>query len=76
TLGEKSDDPLAMYLEDVYMMTSVMAGIPAISIPAGFADGLPVGVQLMGKQLDEAALLAAAHQYEQATNWTTQHAKL
>ncbi|MDP3995590.1 MAG: Asp-tRNA(Asn)/Glu-tRNA(Gln) amidotransferase subunit GatA [bacterium] len=75
-LGEKAHDPLALYLEDVYMITAVMAGIPAISIPAGFADGLPVGVQLMGKQLDEATLLAVAHQYEQATNWTTQHAKL
>jgi len=75
-LGEKSDDPLAMYLEDVYMSTAALAGIPALSVPAGFVDGLPVGVQLMAKQLDEATLLRAAHQYEKATDWTTQYAKL
>ncbi len=75
-LGEKSDDPLAMYLEDVYMITAAMAGIPGISIPAGFVDGLPVGVQLMAKQLGEAILLRAAYQYEKATDWTTKHAKL
>ncbi|MBI2050596.1 MAG: Asp-tRNA(Asn)/Glu-tRNA(Gln) amidotransferase subunit GatA [Parcubacteria group bacterium] len=75
-LGEKSDDPLAMYLEDVYMITAALAGIPGISIPAGFVDGLPVGVQLMAKQLGEATLLRAAYQYEKITDWTTQHAKL
>ncbi|MBI1961357.1 MAG: Asp-tRNA(Asn)/Glu-tRNA(Gln) amidotransferase subunit GatA [Parcubacteria group bacterium] len=75
-LGEKADDPLAMYLEDIYMSTAALAGIPGISIPAGFVGGLPVGVQLMAKQLDEATLLRAAHQYEKATGWTMQHAKL
>jgi len=75
-LGEKASDPLAMYLEDVYMITAAMAGIPALSVPAGFVGGLPVGVQLMAKQLGEATLLRAAHQYEKATDWTTQHAKL
>lgn len=75
-LGEKSSDPLAMYLEDIYMSTAALAGIPALSVPAGFADGLPVGVQLMGRHLGEATLLRCAHQYEQATDWTLQHAKL
>jgi len=75
-LGEKADDPLAMYLEDIYVSTAVMAGIPALSVPAGFVDGLPIGLQLMGRQLDEAKLLSAAHQYEKATNWTSKHAEL
>ncbi|MBI2636881.1 MAG: Asp-tRNA(Asn)/Glu-tRNA(Gln) amidotransferase subunit GatA [Parcubacteria group bacterium] len=74
-LGEKSDDPLAMYLEDIYMSTAALAGIPALSVPAGFVGGLPVGVQLMAKELDEATLLHAAHRYEKSTNWTTMHAK-
>ncbi len=75
-LGEKSDDPLAMYLEDVYMETSVMAGLPAISVPAGFAHDMPVGLQIMGRQLDEARILSAAHQYEKATNWTDEYPEL
>lgn len=75
-LGEKSADPLAMYLEDVFLDTAVMAGIPALSIPAGFVDGLPVGLQLMGKQLDEARLLAVAQAYEKEHDWTRQYAKL
>ncbi|MEK7189192.1 MAG: Asp-tRNA(Asn)/Glu-tRNA(Gln) amidotransferase subunit GatA [Patescibacteria group bacterium] len=75
-LGEKADDPLGMYLEDIFMATAALAGIPALSVPAGFVGGLPVGVQLMGKQLDEARLLSVAHQYEKATDWTTKHAKL
>jgi len=70
-LGEKSDDPVAMYQEDVFMDTAVMAGIPALSVPAGFADGLPVGMQLMGPQLEEARLLSVAHHYESATDWIT-----
>ncbi len=75
-LGEKNNDPLSMYLEDVYLETAVMAGLPALSVPAGFTDGLPVGIQLMGKQLDEKTVLAAAHQYEKATNWTTKYPTL
>jgi len=75
-LGEKSDDPLAMYLEDVFMETSVMAGLPAISIPAGFAHDMPVGLQIMGKQLDEVRILSVAHQYEKVTNWVDKYPKL
>jgi len=72
-LGEKSDDPLSMYLEDVFMDTAVMAGLPALSAPAGFAHDMPVGLQLMGKQLDEKTILAVANQYEKATSWTEKY---
>ena len=58
-LGEKSDDPLAMYLSDVYTIPVNLAGIPAISVPCGFTDGLPVGLQLMGPVFSEG--IAAAH---------------
>jgi aspartyl-tRNA(Asn)/glutamyl-tRNA(Gln) amidotransferase subunit A len=75
-LGEKSNDPLAMYLEDIYLETAVMAGLPALSVPAGFVDNMPVGLQLMGSQLDEVSLLSAAHQYEKQTDWINKYAKL
>ncbi|PYM25479.1 MAG: Asp-tRNA(Asn)/Glu-tRNA(Gln) amidotransferase GatCAB subunit A [Candidatus Rokuibacteriota bacterium] len=70
--GEKAD-PLAMYMNDVYTIPASMTGLPAISVPCGFnAAGLPIGLQLIGRTLDEATLLRAAHAYEQATPW---HAK-
>ena len=72
-LGEKVNDPLAMYQEDVFMDTAVMAGIPGLSIPVGFTDGLPVGLQLMGKQLDEARLLSIAYQYEKEHDWVRKY---
>jgi aspartyl-tRNA(Asn)/glutamyl-tRNA(Gln) amidotransferase subunit A len=75
-LGEKSNNPLAMYLEDVFMGTSVMAGIPAISVPAGFAHNMPVGMQIMGNQLDEALILSVAQAYEKSTEWTTKYPEL
>jgi len=75
-LGEKSDNPLAMYLEDIYLCSAVMAGIPALSIPVGFARNMPVGLQIMGKQLAEASVLSAAYQYEKSTNWTKKYPKL
>jgi len=53
-----------------------MAGLPAISIPAGFAHDMPVGLQIMGKQLDEARILSAAYQYEKATDWVDKYPKL
>jgi len=69
-LGEKSDDPVAMYLNDIYTVPINLAGLPGMSIPAGFAeDALPVGLQLVGKYLDEARLLNVAHRYQQATDW-------
>jgi len=65
--GEKTDDPLEMYLSDVYTAPINLAGIPAISIPCGFVDGMPVGLQLIGKPFDEGTLLRAAYAFEQAT---------
>ncbi len=68
-LGEKVEDPLQMYLADVYTIPVNLAGLPGISIPCGFANGLPIGLQLVGKPFDEAAVLRAAYAYEQATDW-------
>jgi aspartyl-tRNA(Asn)/glutamyl-tRNA(Gln) amidotransferase subunit A len=69
-IGEKSDDPVAMYLSDIYTISVNLAGLPGMSIPAGFApDGLPVGLQLVGRYFDEARLLNVAHRYQQATDW-------
>ncbi len=67
--GEKAD-PLAMYLNDVFTIPASMAGLPAVSVPCGFSGaGLPIGLQLIGRPLDEPTLLRAAHAYEQATPW-------
>ena len=68
-IGEKLDDPLQMYLSDVFTIPINIAGLPAITIPAGFADGLPIGMQLIGKPFGEEAILRAAYAYEQATEW-------
>jgi len=68
-LGEKLEDPMQMYLSDVCTLPINIAGIPAISIPAGFADNLPIGMQIMGKPFSEEILLRVAFAYEQATDW-------
>jgi aspartyl-tRNA(Asn)/glutamyl-tRNA(Gln) amidotransferase subunit A len=68
-IGEKMDDPLAMYLNDVYTVPANLAGIPGVSIPCGFAGGLPVGLQILGKHFDEAGVLRVAHTYQSATDW-------
>ncbi|MEJ2695069.1 MAG: Asp-tRNA(Asn)/Glu-tRNA(Gln) amidotransferase subunit GatA [Candidatus Sulfobium sp.] len=69
-LGERSEDPLRMYLADIFTISANLAGVPGISVPCGFtADNLPIGLQLIGKHFDEATLLKAAHAYEQATEW-------
>ena len=68
-LGAKTQDPYQMYLSDVCTLPVNIAGIPAISIPCGLAQGLPVGLQIMGPPLGEEAILRAAHAYEQATSW-------
>jgi len=68
-LGEKVDDPIQMYLSDVCTLPINIAGLPAISIPAGFADGLPIGLQIIGKPFDEETILHIAYAYEQATDW-------
>jgi aspartyl-tRNA(Asn)/glutamyl-tRNA(Gln) amidotransferase subunit A len=68
-LGEKVDDPIQMYLSDVCTLPINIAGLPAISVPAGFADGLPIGMQVIGKPFDEETILRVAFAYEQATDW-------
>ena len=70
-IGERSDDPVSMYLSDIYTIAVNLAGLPGISVPAGFADGRPVGLQLIGNYFDEARLLNAAHAYQQVTDWHT-----
>jgi len=66
-LGEKSGDPLAMYLSDIYTITANLSGVPALSLPCGLSSsGLPIGIQLIGKHFDEARLLMTAHNLEQA----------
>jgi len=69
-LGEHTDDPLAMYLEDIFTLPANLAGIPGLAFPAGFdSQGLPVGIQLMGPHFGEAVLIKAAHAYHQVTGW-------
>jgi aspartyl-tRNA(Asn)/glutamyl-tRNA(Gln) amidotransferase subunit A len=69
-LGEKADDPLAMYLSDIFTIPANLAGVPAISVPCGLdEDGLPVGLQLMGRALDEGTVLRAAHALEEDLGW-------
>ena len=68
-LGDKTDDPISMYLADIYTISTNLAGLPALSIPAGFVKGLPVGLQIIGNYFEEARLLNVAHSYQQATDW-------
>jgi aspartyl-tRNA(Asn)/glutamyl-tRNA(Gln) amidotransferase subunit A len=69
-IGAKSDDPVQMYLNDIFTIPAPLAGLPALSIPCGFDEkGLPVGLQLMGPHFSEARLLNVAHRYQQATDW-------
>jgi aspartyl-tRNA(Asn)/glutamyl-tRNA(Gln) amidotransferase subunit A len=67
-LGEKTSDPTAMYLADIYTIPVNLAGLPAITMPAGFSGALPIGVQLIGNYFSEPRLLNVAHQFQQATN--------
>lgn len=67
--GEKKEDPLAMYLQDIYTISTNLAGLPALSIPAGLVNGLPVGLQLIGNYFGEGSLLNIAHQFQQNTDW-------
>ncbi|MCX5700241.1 MAG: Asp-tRNA(Asn)/Glu-tRNA(Gln) amidotransferase subunit GatA [Candidatus Omnitrophica bacterium] len=76
-IGEKTDDPLKMYLSDIYTISANLAGIPAISLPCGFTKkGLPVGLQVLGKHLDEEMLFRVAYTYEQNTEWHKMKPKL
>ncbi|BBN60251.1 Asp-tRNA(Asn)/Glu-tRNA(Gln) amidotransferase subunit GatA [Hydrogenovibrio marinus] len=71
-IGEKSDDPISMYLADLYTIPVNLAGLPAMSIPAGFSEGLPVGLHLIGTYHSEGKLLNVAHQFQQVTSWHEQ----
>ncbi len=76
-IGERTEDPLTMYLSDIFTISANLAGIPAISLPCGFSSGnLPVGLQLIGPSLDEETVLRAAYAYEQATGWHKKRAEL
>ena len=68
-IGEKTADPVAMYLNDIFTIGVNLAGLPGVSVPMGFDGGLPVGMQIVGRAFDEAGILALAHQYQQATDW-------
>jgi len=75
-IGEKLDDPVQMYLSDVCTLPINIAGVPAVSIPAGFGNGLPIGMQIIGKPFGEETILKVAHAYEQATEWHKMRAKV
>ncbi len=75
-IGEKTDDPQAMYLQDIYTISVNLAGLPAISLPAGFIEDLPAGIQLIGNYFDEATLLNIGHQFQAQTDWHTQAPEL
>lgn len=72
-LGEKTNDPLEMYLSDIYVVATNPAGVPALALPCGFSNNMPVGMQLIGKHLDEQTLFQVGHAYQQETDW---HKKL
>jgi len=76
-LGEKTADPLTMYLSDIFTISVNLAGLPALALPCGFdAAGLPIGLQVIGRPFEEAAVLRIGHAYEQATTWHTRGAPL
>lgn len=68
-LGEKTSDPLEMYLSDIYVVATNPAGVPALTVPCGFSNGMPVGMQLIGKHLDEETILQIGHAYQMSTDW-------
>jgi aspartyl-tRNA(Asn)/glutamyl-tRNA(Gln) amidotransferase subunit A len=76
-IGEKTQDPLQMYLSDIYTISINLAGLPALSLPCGI-DGaaMPIGLQIIGKHFDESTVLRTAHAYEQATEWHLRKPKL
>jgi aspartyl-tRNA(Asn)/glutamyl-tRNA(Gln) amidotransferase subunit A len=70
--GEKTDDPINMYLQDIYTLSLNLAGLPGMSIPAGFSQAMPVGLQLIGNYFEESKILNAAHKFQQVTDWHLQ----
>lgn len=75
-IGDKTDDPVSMYLQDIYTISVNLAGLPGMSIPAGQVNGLPVGLQMIGNYFDEGRLLNAAHQFQQNSDWHLQTAEV
>jgi len=75
-IGKQDNDPLKMYLEDVFLASSSLAGLPAISVPAGFSEGLPVGMQLIGNKFEEDKILNIGHSYQKVTNYHLEKPKL
>ena len=76
-IGERTDDPLSMYLADIYTISCNLAGLPGVSVPCGFtASGLPIGLQILGPPFAEEKLLRVARLYERATDWHTRRAPL
>ena len=75
-IGEKMDDPIQMYLSDVCTLPINIAGLPAVSLPGGFANGLPIGLQIIGKPFAEETILRIAHAYEQAAGWWKKRASV
>jgi aspartyl-tRNA(Asn)/glutamyl-tRNA(Gln) amidotransferase subunit A len=72
-IGERANDPLAMYLADVYTISCNLAGLPGLSVPCGFVGDLPVGLQLLGPALGEEPILTVASAYQRATAWHLKH---
>jgi len=72
-IGAKVDDPITMYLNDIYTIGANLAGLPALSVPCGMVDGLPVGLQIIGPHFSEERLLAVAHGWQRESDW---HCKL
>ncbi len=75
-IGEKTQDPVQMYLSDVFTIPINIAGVPAITVPGGFAEGLPIGLQVIGKPFAEETILKVAHAYQQATDWHRRKPKI
>lgn len=71
-IGQQAEDPLKMYLEDIFVTGASLAGLPALALPCGFSNGLPVGMQLIGKRFDEKTLFRVGHQYQNSTDWHKQ----
>ena len=75
-IGERAQNPLLMYLSDILTVTLNLGGVCGISVPCGFSEGMPVGLQIIGPALDESSILRVAYQFEQATDWHRQKPKL
>ena len=75
-IGENTDDPLAMYLEDVCTLPGSLAGVPGLVVPCGFSDNLPVGLQLVGRPFEEATVLRAGDAFQRLTDWHTRRPPL